>query len=280
MKAIVCELCGSNEMVKQEGFIVCQHCGTKHVLKRDMVYETPEMKRERNKQKKLDEIENILILARQAVKEDDAENVIKYFEEYFDKLFEYRNDIGEFRSTWDSHFYLNYHKLMMRPVQELLKDYSRGPSAGFTFAMMTSEEFSVGKHFTDDYCVETAYRVAKCYVELANRLYDAAMLNYNKTVNGEKEKYSKELIDMCSYAIKMFYDVGNALTYKYYAYHYDERLVKLGVAILKDGYAKYLEVYTQSKAGCDMELGYNLVTAIMEYDKTFRPAKFIKKPKE
>ncbi|GEM_PF-443168 len=32
MKAIVCELCGSNDIVKQDGLFVCQHCGTKYTL--------------------------------------------------------------------------------------------------------------------------------------------------------------------------------------------------------------------------------------------------------
>ena len=30
MKAIACELCGSNELVKSEGMFICQHCGTKY----------------------------------------------------------------------------------------------------------------------------------------------------------------------------------------------------------------------------------------------------------
>lgn len=30
MKAIVCEMCGSNDVVKQGGLYVCQNCGTKY----------------------------------------------------------------------------------------------------------------------------------------------------------------------------------------------------------------------------------------------------------
>ena len=30
MKALVCELCGSNELIKQDGMFVCPHCGTKY----------------------------------------------------------------------------------------------------------------------------------------------------------------------------------------------------------------------------------------------------------
>ena len=32
MKAVVCELCGSNELVKEDGMFVCQYCGTKYSL--------------------------------------------------------------------------------------------------------------------------------------------------------------------------------------------------------------------------------------------------------
>ena len=30
MRAITCELCGSNELIKSDGVFVCQHCGTKY----------------------------------------------------------------------------------------------------------------------------------------------------------------------------------------------------------------------------------------------------------
>ena len=32
MKALVCELCGGNDLVKQDGYFVCQHCGTKYTV--------------------------------------------------------------------------------------------------------------------------------------------------------------------------------------------------------------------------------------------------------
>ena len=30
MQRLSCELCGSNDIVKQEGLYVCQHCGSKY----------------------------------------------------------------------------------------------------------------------------------------------------------------------------------------------------------------------------------------------------------
>ena len=32
MQAIVCELCGGNQLIKDNGYFVCQHCGTKYTL--------------------------------------------------------------------------------------------------------------------------------------------------------------------------------------------------------------------------------------------------------
>lgn len=32
MKSIICEMCGSNDLIKQDGVYVCQHCGTKYSI--------------------------------------------------------------------------------------------------------------------------------------------------------------------------------------------------------------------------------------------------------
>ena len=32
MKKMVCEMCGSNNIIKQDGLYVCQYCGTKYSL--------------------------------------------------------------------------------------------------------------------------------------------------------------------------------------------------------------------------------------------------------
>lgn len=34
MKALVCEMCNSNDVVKQDGYFVCQNCGTKYVVEK------------------------------------------------------------------------------------------------------------------------------------------------------------------------------------------------------------------------------------------------------
>ena len=74
MKAIVCELCGSNDVVKRDGFFVCQHCGTKY---------TPDEARKLMAEVKVDTSEqkaNWYVLARRARDSNDAENAAKYYD--------------------------------------------------------------------------------------------------------------------------------------------------------------------------------------------------------
>lgn len=32
MKKLICEMCGGNDLIREEGFVVCQYCGTKYTL--------------------------------------------------------------------------------------------------------------------------------------------------------------------------------------------------------------------------------------------------------
>ena len=74
MKSIVCEMCGSNDLVKQEGLFVCQNCGTKYSVEeaKKMMVEIDTSKVD----------ENLYKLARRAVDSSDYDKV----KEYYDKL--------------------------------------------------------------------------------------------------------------------------------------------------------------------------------------------------
>lgn len=73
MQKIVCELCGSNDVVKQDGVYVCQHCGTK--------YTAEEAKKLIGTIKidKQEETNNLLVLARRAREQGNADNAEKYY---------------------------------------------------------------------------------------------------------------------------------------------------------------------------------------------------------
>ncbi len=73
MKAIVCEMCGSQDLVKQDGYYVCQNCGTKY---------DPEEAKKLMVEVKIDnsaKIQNLYQLARRAYQDKNYEEAAKYY---------------------------------------------------------------------------------------------------------------------------------------------------------------------------------------------------------
>ena len=87
MKAITCELCGSNDVIKQGEYFICQSCGTKYEPEA-----TKKLVIEIDGTAKLD---NLYTLARRAREEDNSENAAKYY----GQILEYNSD------DWEAYFY-------------------------------------------------------------------------------------------------------------------------------------------------------------------------------
>ena len=96
MQAMICELCNSNDIVKQDGVYVCQHCGTKYSVEdaRKLIGVV--------KIDKTEETEKLLILARRARDEDNSENAAKYYGEV----------LLHDPTNWEASFYQVYFQAM------------------------------------------------------------------------------------------------------------------------------------------------------------------------
>lgn len=81
MKALTCEMCGSQDMVKQDGYFICQHCGTKYSVeeaKKLMIEGTVEV----HGTVKVDDsdiVKKHLANARRAKLKKDWEETAKYY---------------------------------------------------------------------------------------------------------------------------------------------------------------------------------------------------------
>ena len=87
MKKLTCEMCGSTELLKQDGVFVCQNCGTKYSLeeaKKMMIEGTVDVSGSTVKIDDTAKIDNYLILAENAY---DANNQ-KETENYCNKIIE------------------------------------------------------------------------------------------------------------------------------------------------------------------------------------------------
>lgn len=103
MKQLTCEMCGSNDLVKQEGVFVCQSCGCKYSVeeaKKMMVEGTVEVTGT-VKVDKSDNLSNLYLLARRAREDNNSENAAKYYGEIL--LLE--------PNSWEANFYSTYYNV-------------------------------------------------------------------------------------------------------------------------------------------------------------------------
>ena len=82
MKALVCELCGGNELIKQDGMFVCPHCGTKYTpeeAKRLIIEGTVDVSGSTVKVDNTAFVERYLANARRAKQKEDWKETEKYY---------------------------------------------------------------------------------------------------------------------------------------------------------------------------------------------------------
>ena len=102
MKAIVCEMCNSNDIVKEDGIYVCKNCGTKYSVeeaKKLMIDGTVDVSGSTVKVDVSDRIENLYEMARRENQKFNGD-ALKYYEEI---VIERPND-------WEANFYVEYYK--------------------------------------------------------------------------------------------------------------------------------------------------------------------------
>ena len=103
MNAIICELCGSNDIKKQDGVFICQHCGTKYSVEEARKLINTVRIDNSNK------VENLFLLARRAKENDNASDA----EKYYDLIRQ------ETPQDWESNFFAVYYKACQCKIAEI-----------------------------------------------------------------------------------------------------------------------------------------------------------------
>lgn len=101
MKPLVCEMCGSSDLMKTDGVFVCQSCGTKYSVeeaKKMMIAGTVKVAGT-VKIDKSEELENLYKLARRARETNDFSQAAKYYDLILQK--------GD-PNSWEAYFYSDY----------------------------------------------------------------------------------------------------------------------------------------------------------------------------
>ncbi len=104
MKALKCEMCDSNDIIKEDGYYVCQNCGTKYTVEeaRKMMIEGTVDVSGTVKVDNSAELNNLYELAHRAKNDNNSENAEKYYSQIIIKD----------PSSWEANFYTTYYQSM------------------------------------------------------------------------------------------------------------------------------------------------------------------------
>lgn len=142
MKQLTCEMCGSTDLMKQDGVFVCQSCGTKYSVeeaKKMMVEGTVDVTGSTVKVDTSGELANLYQIARRAKDDNNGENAAKYYDMVLMKD----------PTSWEASFYVVYFKAMECKIAQI-------QSAGISVAN----------------CIDTVLKLIKDYVSKIEK-YDS-----------------------------------------------------------------------------------------------------------
>ena len=196
MKQLVCEMCGSTSLIKEDGVFVCQSCGTRYSVeeaKKMMVEGTVEVAGT-VKVDTSDELSNLYQIARRAKDDNNNENAAKYYDMILVKD----------PTSWEASFYVVYFKAMQCTIAQI-------QSAGNSVVNCLDSVLKLIKdHVIDkeDQISAVLEVVLRCIL-ISDMLYDGAMNHYYGIDDQIRNKFWSETYDRCYTAINIMYILGD-----------------------------------------------------------------------
>lgn len=246
MQAMICELCGSNDIVKKDGYFICQHCGTKYTIE---------------EAKKLlgivridtsEELKNLYEIARRARRDNNVENAHKYYDQILVKD----------PSSWEANFYTVYYQSMSTNIANI-----RGAAI-----RVTNCEDTVLKLIKDNVNDPAEQRkavdevAARC-IDIAGTLFSAAKRHYNGIDSQIRGNYIQEYLDRGCASRDLVYYCGNFIEQMFgeeYAKGIGIHCWKAGITIHKD----LIPLFAQKETNKNIILNY--ANKIKKYDPTYQ----------
>ena len=251
MKALTCEMCGSTNLIKEDGVFVCQSCGTKYSVeeaKKMMIDGTVEV----TGTVKIDtssELANLYEIARRAKETGNSENALKYYDMILVKD----------PKSWEANFYVVYFKATSCKIAEI-------QSAAISITNCLESVITLVKdNVTEkqDEVIEEIYLRTSLF---SQTLYNAAKSHYDGIDSSIRHNYVQEYVSNSSMPVDTMYTLGNCI----------ENIVgdKYGVTIAKAWkqgitmHKEYIKLL-QDKEG-NKALIVRYTEKIKKYDSTYQ----------
>lgn len=254
MKAIACEMCGSNDIIKQEGIYVCQHCGTKYTVEEQRKALTGKRIDDHGSTIRLDvsdDIRNLYQLARRAKNKSDAENAARYYEMILLKD----------TDSWEAVFYYEYFRLMVCKVCDIDTAVPKFSSNLSTVFSLISENV-----LDDEEQVNAINSVIEDSMYLAILLYSSEKNNFNSIDSDEKYNYLPEMLLRCGNARNILYILGDNIELNFSD---NKFLMDKAVEAWKEGVEQHNEMHHCSNLDVNIALAKHYITKIRKFDNSY-----------
>ena len=254
MKALKCEMCGSNDVVKQDGLYVCQNCGTKYTVEeaRKMMIEGTVEVQGTVIIDSSSELQNLYKLARMAKIENNTENAEKYYDQILLKD----------PNSWEAAYYMIYYKAMNCRLGEI-KRFAISVTNALPRVMNLVKSEIVDSDEQKS-IVEEVYSRNK---HIANTFFNVATNHYNDLPESLKydgeEEYIREVIEIQE--IMYYYGVIVEKLFKENSISVAIESWESGININKE-IIKYL---TPEARNQQMEIIMSFAKKIQEYEPTY-----------
>ena len=245
MKKLQCELCGSVDLIEQDGFFVCQACGVRYSpgeAEKRTVEICGKVKPDTSK-----ELENLYRLARRAKDDVNRENAAKYYDMILIKD----------PSSWEAAFYAVYFKEMACKVAQMRSAAKNVANCIDTVLELICENVcgkeEQGKAYTE---------VAEKTMTIARMLFAAAKNCYTRADDMWK------LADCLWATTQCAYTLGNELERVFGS---DEKATDLSLSAWKQGIEWHQTVifYKSFEKKEDRETVQKYAAKIKKYDPCY-----------
>ncbi|MBD5259913.1 MAG: TFIIB-type zinc finger domain-containing protein [Bacteroides sp.] len=197
MKPLTCEMCGSTNLLKQDGVFVCQSCGTKYSVEeaKKMMVEGTVSVEGTVKIDTSSELQNLYQIARRAKDSNNSENAQKYYDMILIKD----------PNSWEASFYVGYYSAMQCKIGEIsLAAQKVSDSYPATLALIQG---NLPHNEQEEAIAEITNKV----VELGNMLFNAAYSSYRDIDGSVRSQFSPEYMNHAFCAANLMLSWGNQL---------------------------------------------------------------------
>ncbi|MBR5947887.1 MAG: TFIIB-type zinc finger domain-containing protein [Clostridia bacterium] len=196
MQAIVCEMCGNNDIVKEDGLYVCRYCGTKYSVEeaRKLLIEVKvDVSGSKVKVDESEKLENLFVLARRAFETKDYDNAAKYYE-----MILFNNAY-----SWEAAFYFAYSRAVDFNFTDLIPETEPLRNCIDHVLQLISEKLST----VPEKNAALGEVISRCS-DFADEVVNVTLGHYTSR-NNDPALYRQMYLN-CDAAARMMYQLGDS----------------------------------------------------------------------